>query len=151
VKRNRSKFNREPPVPLWRYQTQREWTTRMLVSPAKETASSIMDSNDSPDHSLQAIVDACVSNVAVLDESGSKSTRAKPGACSTGTLRKKMALHLPILRAVEDSRSQSWMRRQTSLWLMTFSKSCWETRKNFIASTVTRLSTRGPLSYTPRV
>ena len=43
----------------------------MLLSPAKETASSIMDSNDSPDHSLQAIVDACVSNVAVLDESGS--------------------------------------------------------------------------------
>ena len=40
----------------------------MLVSPAKETASSI---NNSPDHSLQAIVDACVSNVAVLDESGS--------------------------------------------------------------------------------
>lgn len=43
----------------------------MLVSPAKETASSIADSSDSPDDSLQAIVDACVSNVAVLDESGS--------------------------------------------------------------------------------
>ena len=44
----------------------------MLVGPAKETVKSIVeDSSDSADHSLRAIVDACVSNVAVLDESGS--------------------------------------------------------------------------------
>ena len=41
----------------------------MLLSPTKETV--IQDNNNSPDNLLQAIVDACVSNVAVIDESGS--------------------------------------------------------------------------------
>ena len=40
----------------------------MLLSPVKETVNPI---NNSPDNLLRAIVDACVSNVAVLDESGS--------------------------------------------------------------------------------
>ena len=44
----------------------------MLPSPAKQKVKSIFHaSNDSPDDLLRAIVDACVSNVAVLDESGS--------------------------------------------------------------------------------
>lgn len=43
----------------------------MLFSPIKEMANStIQDVNNSPDNLLRAIVDACVSNVAVLDESG---------------------------------------------------------------------------------
>ena len=44
----------------------------MLVSTVKETINSIaLGNNDSPDNLLAAIVDACVSNVAVIDESGS--------------------------------------------------------------------------------
>ena len=43
----------------------------MFFSPSKEKVNSIgEDNNSSPDASLRAIVDACVSNVAVLDESG---------------------------------------------------------------------------------
>lgn len=43
----------------------------MLLSPAKEAVNSIIQNeSNSPDDLLQAIVDACVSNVAVLDESG---------------------------------------------------------------------------------
>ena len=43
----------------------------MILSPANETIySTIPDGNNSPDGLLRAIVDACVSNVAVLDESG---------------------------------------------------------------------------------
>lgn len=43
----------------------------MLVSPVKEKVKPIVNDNSSPDNLLRAIVDACVSNVAVLDESGS--------------------------------------------------------------------------------
>src|ERR1051325_438390 len=44
----------------------------MLSSTAKQKVRSMIgDSNSSPDDLLRAIVDACVSNVAVLDESGS--------------------------------------------------------------------------------
>ena len=43
----------------------------MFLTPVKETVNStIQDLNNSPDNLLRAIVDACVSNVAVLDESG---------------------------------------------------------------------------------
>ena len=43
----------------------------MLLSPAQETSNSfIQGGTDSPDNLLRAIVDACVSNVAVLNESG---------------------------------------------------------------------------------
>ena len=41
----------------------------MFLSPAKDSPR--QENNDSPDNLLRAIVDACVSNVAVLDESGS--------------------------------------------------------------------------------
>ena len=41
----------------------------MLSSAVKERAHSLQEHTDSPDNSLRAIVDACVSNVAVLDES----------------------------------------------------------------------------------
>jgi len=43
----------------------------MILRFGKGTGTSMMQDNISPDNSLQAIVDACVSNVAVLDESGS--------------------------------------------------------------------------------
>lgn len=44
----------------------------MHPSPAKQSVDSIIhDGSNSPDDLLRAIVDACVSNVAVLDESGS--------------------------------------------------------------------------------
>jgi PAS domain S-box-containing protein len=43
----------------------------MLLSPFKETVDSTIQDSNSPDNLLRAIVDACVSNVAVLDESGS--------------------------------------------------------------------------------
>ena len=43
----------------------------MFLTPAKEMVSStIQDITNSPDNLLRAIVDACVSNVAVLDEAG---------------------------------------------------------------------------------
>jgi PAS domain S-box-containing protein len=43
----------------------------MLLGQAQQTSNSFVpDGNDSPDNLLRAIVDACVSNVAVLDESG---------------------------------------------------------------------------------
>lgn len=43
----------------------------MILSPVKETLNAtFQDVNNSPDGLLRAIVDACVSNVAVLDESG---------------------------------------------------------------------------------
>lgn len=43
----------------------------MLFSPIRETVDATINDNNSPDNLLRAIVDACVSNVAVLDESGS--------------------------------------------------------------------------------
>jgi PAS domain S-box-containing protein len=43
----------------------------MFLSSAKAKANSSIPGNDTPDDLLRAIVDACVSNVAVLDESGS--------------------------------------------------------------------------------
>ena len=44
----------------------------MLLTPAKKLVNSIrQEKNHSPDNLLRATVDACVSNVAVLDESGS--------------------------------------------------------------------------------
>ena len=43
----------------------------MLLGQAQQTSNSFVpDGNDSPDNLLRAIVNACVSNVAVLDESG---------------------------------------------------------------------------------
>jgi len=43
----------------------------MLLSPTKEIGDWTIQDNNSQDNLLRAIVDACVSNVAVLDESGS--------------------------------------------------------------------------------
>jgi len=70
VKRPQSKVDSKLPGAQWQYQT-REWTSTMFLSPVKETVNSLLKDNTSPDDSLRAIVDACVSNVAVLDESGS--------------------------------------------------------------------------------
>lgn len=42
----------------------------MFSTAVKKTVNSLQEHNNSPDNSLRAMVDACVSNVAVLDESG---------------------------------------------------------------------------------
>ena len=68
VKRHRSKLAGELSGFPWRLQTPQEWTNIMFLSPGKEPGNPI---SNSPDNLLRAIVDACVSNVAVLDESGS--------------------------------------------------------------------------------
>ena len=44
--------------------------TMLLTAPNEMLASIVEDVNDAPDNFLRAIIDACISNVAVLDESG---------------------------------------------------------------------------------
>lgn len=59
-----------PPVrPPWKFQTQRTWSPFMSSNPTKPIIKSLKDTTS--DDFLRAIVDACISNVAVLDESGS--------------------------------------------------------------------------------
>ena len=71
VKQERSKtYKPLPGAPWWWYQTQGKWADKMFPSPARQTVNSMMPDSNSPDNSLRALVDACVSNVAVLDESG---------------------------------------------------------------------------------
>lgn len=54
----------------WKFQTQRTWSPLMISNSAKLSAKTFNPENASDDP-LRAIVDACISNVAVLDESGS--------------------------------------------------------------------------------
>src|SRR5262245_52465925 len=71
LKRVRPKLGRERPRVEWRHTTRRQQTSTMFLSSVNEPVNSIIaDKNNSPDDLLRAIVDACVSNVAVLDESG---------------------------------------------------------------------------------
>src|SRR5215475_4289530 len=71
LKRLRPKLRRGLPRVEWRHTTRRQRTNTMFLSSVKEPVNSIIvDKNNSPDDLLRAIVDACVSNVAVLDESG---------------------------------------------------------------------------------
>ncbi len=57
----------EPPRDRWKLQTERTWSF-MSSSPSKQLSVSLGD--EASDDSLRALVNACVSNVAVLDESG---------------------------------------------------------------------------------
>ncbi len=56
--------------PRWKFQTQRTWSPFMSSNPSKAIVKSFKPDTASDDF-LRAIVDACISNVAVLDESGS--------------------------------------------------------------------------------
>ena len=62
-------MNKELPGNPWQFESQGKWTRAMLTTVAKQTSSNAESSN-APDDLLRAIIDACVSNVAVLDESG---------------------------------------------------------------------------------
>src|SRR4051794_21834896 len=63
--------NRMPPDrPRWKFETQRTWSPYMSSNPAKAIIKRFKEDTASDDF-LRAIVDACISNVAVLDESGS--------------------------------------------------------------------------------
>ena len=58
--------------PQWQFQTLQKWSPSMLESVAKQSVPSItLLKDNASDKFLQAIVDGCASNVAVLDESGS--------------------------------------------------------------------------------
>src|SRR5262245_11706271 len=59
----------QPVRPQWKFQTKRTWSPFMTPNPAKEVVSSITQERASDD-SLRALIEACISNVAVLDESG---------------------------------------------------------------------------------
>src|SRR3954454_22204437 len=63
------KFPREDRKSL--FQTEPEWPGGMLAAPAQELAHNLASEPDEDsDKFLRAVVDACASNVAVLDESG---------------------------------------------------------------------------------
>src|SRR5215213_3827672 len=70
VKRNRLVVSKELPRNGWGFKPQGKWTPAMLSGATKQTSVS-PEAAGSPDDLLRAIIDACVSNVAVLDESGS--------------------------------------------------------------------------------
>lgn len=53
----------------WKFETQQTWSPLMISNPAEQIAKNPKDDKASDDP-LRAIVDACISNVAVLDESG---------------------------------------------------------------------------------
>ena len=69
VKRHPLVMNKELPGNPWRFESSGKWTRAMLSSVSKQTPVNAENSG-SPDELLRAIIDACVSNVAVLDESG---------------------------------------------------------------------------------
>ena len=54
----------------WKFQTERTWSPLMILNPTKPGAKNL-NQNNAADDPLRAMVDACISNVAVLDESGS--------------------------------------------------------------------------------
>jgi len=57
--------------PHWRFQTQRTWSPEMISPSTNRIPSSPFQRADVlSDETLRALVDACVSNVAVLSESG---------------------------------------------------------------------------------
>ncbi len=65
-------MNRKVAVwPHWRFQTQRTWSPDMIsLSTNRIEASSFKREDILSDETLRALVDACISNVAVLSESG---------------------------------------------------------------------------------
>jgi len=60
----------QPIQAQWKFQTERKWSPLMISNPAKLSAKSL-NHDKASDDPLRAIVDACISNVAVLNESGS--------------------------------------------------------------------------------
>lgn len=62
-------MSKELPGNPWRFESQGKWTRAMLSSAAKQKSTEVGNTG-APDDFLRAIIDACVSNVAVLDESG---------------------------------------------------------------------------------
>lgn len=69
VKRHPLVMNKELPGNPWGFESSGKWTRAMLSSVSKQTPINAENSG-SPDELLRAIIDACVSNVAVLDQSG---------------------------------------------------------------------------------
>src|SRR5262245_2847339 len=59
----------QPIQAQWKFQTQRTWSPQMISNSAKPGVKSF-NPDIASDDPLRAIVDACISNVAVLDESG---------------------------------------------------------------------------------
>ena len=53
----------------WKFESQRTWSPHMISDPTNLSAT-FLKADEGSDDPLRAIVDACVSNVAVLDESG---------------------------------------------------------------------------------
>ncbi len=53
----------------WNFQTQRTWVPQMISNPARQIAKDLVEDHVSDDP-LRALVDACISSVAVLDDSG---------------------------------------------------------------------------------
>lgn len=60
---------KQPVRTRWKFQTQQTWSPFMISNATKAVATNDKDDKASDDP-LRAIVDACISNVAVLDESG---------------------------------------------------------------------------------
>lgn len=60
---------KQPVRAQWKFQSQRTWAPHMILNPTKPVAKNLEEDSASDDP-LRAIVDACISNVAVLDESG---------------------------------------------------------------------------------
>jgi PAS domain S-box-containing protein len=60
---------KQPVRAPWKFQTQQTWSPLMISNPTKAIAKNHKDDKASDDP-LRAIVDACISNVAVLDELG---------------------------------------------------------------------------------
>src|SRR5215813_7627699 len=63
------KSRKQPVRPRWKFQSQRTWSPFMSSNPIKAAIKTLRRDTASDDF-LRAIVDACISNVAVLDESG---------------------------------------------------------------------------------
>src|SRR4029450_7406947 len=53
----------------WKFEAERTWSPLMLSNPTKPVAKALKEDKASDDP-LRALVDACVSNVAVLEEAG---------------------------------------------------------------------------------
>src|ERR1044071_2829290 len=53
----------------WKFEMQRTWSPQVISNPAPQ-AVKVLEQNKASDDPLRALVDACISNVAVLDESG---------------------------------------------------------------------------------
>ena len=60
---------KEPVRRRWKFQTEQTWS-RLMISNSTNAIAKTLTEDKASDDPLRAIVDACISNVAVLDESG---------------------------------------------------------------------------------